>query len=126
MKEHEDDNDDRPRKRLKELDWPPEPDPALWEDPLLRDDVKPLRGFEFEAIGQSFRCDPLASHRASYVIHSLPSNRFHRSRSYFSGCTPPVDETRITSCAQSARAITSTSSGSVTSSFTWLTSGSYE
>jgi hypothetical protein len=26
----------------------------LWEDPLSRDDVKPLRPFEFEAIGKLF------------------------------------------------------------------------
>lgn len=47
-------NDDRPTKRLKDLNWPLEPNEALWDDPLSRNDLKPLRAFEYEAIG-SFR-----------------------------------------------------------------------
>ncbi|ORY74095.1 hypothetical protein BCR35DRAFT_353983 [Leucosporidium creatinivorum] len=46
-------DDERPTKRLKDLHWPAEPNPALWEDPLQRDDVKPLRGFELEAVATS-------------------------------------------------------------------------
>ncbi|KAK4050271.1 hypothetical protein OIV83_003592 [Microbotryomycetes sp. JL201] len=49
-----DDDDDydslRPSKRLKDLRWPAEPSPGLWLDPLARNDVKPLRGFEYEAV----------------------------------------------------------------------------
>ncbi|KAM0786335.1 hypothetical protein ACM66B_001808 [Microbotryomycetes sp. NB124-2] len=47
----EDDYDSlKPHKRLEDLSWPVEPSPGLWLDPLSRDDVKPLRGFEFEAV----------------------------------------------------------------------------
>ncbi|BGP56585.1 hypothetical protein JCM8202_000229 [Rhodotorula sphaerocarpa] len=46
-------DDDRPRKRLKDLHWPAEPDPTLWDDPLQRDDVKPLRHSELEAVATS-------------------------------------------------------------------------
>lgn len=42
---------ERPKKRLRELNWPDEPDEGLWGNPLHRDDLKPLRGFEYEAIG---------------------------------------------------------------------------
>ncbi|GAA5954556.1 hypothetical protein JCM3765_003808, partial [Sporobolomyces pararoseus] len=49
----DDTEDDRPRKKLKDLIWPAEPNPILWEDPLQRDDVKPLRPFEYEAIATS-------------------------------------------------------------------------
>lgn len=45
------DYDHRPQKRLKDLSWPPEPNAGLWDDPLQRDDVKPLRGFELQAVG---------------------------------------------------------------------------
>ena len=38
-------------KRLQDVEWPREPDSKLWDDPLARDDVKPLRRFEYEAIG---------------------------------------------------------------------------
>ncbi|GAA5874068.1 hypothetical protein JCM16303_002679 [Sporobolomyces ruberrimus] len=48
-----DDLDERPTKRLKDLHWPAEPSDLLWDDPLQRDDVKPLRPFEFEAIATS-------------------------------------------------------------------------
>ncbi|GAA6049060.1 hypothetical protein JCM3770_003867 [Rhodotorula araucariae] len=47
------DDDDRPRKRLKDLHWPAEPDPTLWDDPLQRDEVKPLRHAELEAVATS-------------------------------------------------------------------------
>ena len=50
-RDDDDKEDDRPRKRLRDLVWPAEPNPILWEDPLQRDDVKPLRPFEYEAIG---------------------------------------------------------------------------
>ncbi|TNY20928.1 hypothetical protein DMC30DRAFT_446605 [Rhodotorula diobovata] len=46
-------DDDRPRKRLKDLHWPAEPDPTLWDDPLQRDEVKPLRHSELEAVATS-------------------------------------------------------------------------
>ncbi|GAA5998560.1 zinc finger HIT domain-containing protein [Rhodotorula paludigena] len=46
-------DDDRPRKRLKDLHWPAEPDPTLWDDPLQRDDLKPLRHSELEALATS-------------------------------------------------------------------------
>ncbi|GAA5889670.1 hypothetical protein JCM5296_002427 [Sporobolomyces johnsonii] len=51
--EDRNEHDERPRKRLKELHWPAEPNPMLWDDPLQRDDVKPLRHFELEAIATS-------------------------------------------------------------------------
>lgn len=44
-------DDGRPRKRLKDLHWPAEPDPTLWDDPLQRDEIKPMRHSELEAIG---------------------------------------------------------------------------
>ncbi|KAI5474166.1 hypothetical protein MNV49_004071 [Pseudohyphozyma bogoriensis] len=44
---------ERPIKRLKDLHWPPEPSSMFWDDPLQRDDVKPLRGFEYEALATS-------------------------------------------------------------------------
>ncbi|GAA5880316.1 hypothetical protein JCM3774_006726 [Rhodotorula dairenensis] len=46
-------DDDRPRKRLKDLHWPAEPDPTLWDDPLQRDEIKPMRHSELEAIATS-------------------------------------------------------------------------
>ncbi|POY73324.1 hypothetical protein BMF94_3659 [Rhodotorula taiwanensis] len=46
-------DDDRPRKRLKDLHWPAEPDPTLWDDPLQRDDIKPLKHSELEALATS-------------------------------------------------------------------------
>lgn len=57
-------DDDRPRKRLKDLHWPAEPDPTLWET-LQRDEVKPLRHSELEAVGASFPLllRPLSSQR---------------------------------------------------------------
>ncbi|GAA6060652.1 hypothetical protein JCM10212_001208 [Sporobolomyces blumeae] len=48
--EEQDDLESRPTKRLKDLTWPAEPNPMLWDDPLARDDLKPLRPFELEAI----------------------------------------------------------------------------
>lgn len=41
----------RPTKRLKDLDWPEEPDDSLWTDPLSKTDIKPLRHIEYEAVG---------------------------------------------------------------------------
>lgn len=41
----------RPLKRLRDLDWPEEPDASFWNDPLKRDELKPLRNFELEAVG---------------------------------------------------------------------------
>lgn len=38
-------------KRLRDLDWPPEPDDDVFRDPLKRDDLKPLKVNEYEAIG---------------------------------------------------------------------------
>ncbi|GAA5841837.1 hypothetical protein JCM9279_003124 [Rhodotorula babjevae] len=46
-------DDDRPRKRLKDLHWPAEPDPTLWDDPLQRDEIKPVRHSELEAVATS-------------------------------------------------------------------------
>lgn len=43
----------KPLKRLRDLEWPEEPDSSLWSDPLRRDELKPLRNFELEAVGQS-------------------------------------------------------------------------
>lgn len=43
----------RPTKRLVDLKWPVEPLESMWDDPLSRDDLKPLRGWEYEAIGSS-------------------------------------------------------------------------
>ena len=40
-------------KHLSELRWPPEPDAAIFTDPLLREDPKPLRKEELMRIGQS-------------------------------------------------------------------------
>ncbi|GAA5852399.1 hypothetical protein JCM8547_006768 [Rhodosporidiobolus lusitaniae] len=50
-KEQSDDN--RPRKRLKDLHWPAEPDPTAWDDPLQREDIKPMRHSELEALATS-------------------------------------------------------------------------
>ena len=44
----------RPLKRLRDLQWPNEPDPSLWDDPLNQHEVKPLRNQEYEAIGLLF------------------------------------------------------------------------
>lgn len=44
-------DDDRPIKRLRDMYWPLEPNEALWDDPLSINDLKPLRSFEYEAIG---------------------------------------------------------------------------
>jgi hypothetical protein len=44
----------KPLKRLQDLKWPPEPDAALWNEPLSRNDPKPLRQDQFLAIGPSF------------------------------------------------------------------------
>lgn len=38
---------------LVSLNWPPEPDPGLFTDPLLKDDPKPLRHEELLRIGMS-------------------------------------------------------------------------
>ncbi|KAL0255626.1 hypothetical protein I308_100431 [Cryptococcus tetragattii IND107] len=38
---------------LTSLNWPPEPDPSLFTDPLLKDDPKPLRHEELLRIAQS-------------------------------------------------------------------------
>ena len=46
--------DNEPSRRLTELIWPAEPDSRLWYDPLYRNDVKPLRPFEYEAIGACY------------------------------------------------------------------------
>ena len=43
----------RPTKKLVDLKWPVEPLESMWDDPLSRDDLKPLRGWEYEAIGSS-------------------------------------------------------------------------
>ena len=43
----------RPTRKLVQLDWPIEPLESMWDDPLSRDDLKPLRGWEYEAIGSS-------------------------------------------------------------------------
>ena len=37
--------------RLRDLEWPEEPDEALWDDPLNAHEIKPLRSNEYEAIG---------------------------------------------------------------------------
>ncbi|GAA6026017.1 hypothetical protein JCM11491_005338 [Sporobolomyces phaffii] len=55
---NDDDDDDevdarRPTKRLKDLHWPAEPSALAYDDPLARDDVKPLRPFEYEAVATS-------------------------------------------------------------------------
>jgi len=53
---HQDDEQlspQNPLKPLADLSWPSEPDPALFCDPLARDDIKPLRRFQFEAIATS-------------------------------------------------------------------------
>lgn len=55
--EAENENDElqppKPLKRLQDLEWPEEPDSSLWADPLNRDELKPLRNFELEAIGKA-------------------------------------------------------------------------
>ncbi|GAA5979859.1 hypothetical protein JCM5350_005520 [Sporobolomyces pararoseus] len=66
-RDDDDKEDDRPRKRLRDLVWPAEPNPILWEDPLQRDDVKPLRPFEYEAIATS---PPLRSLLASTSLRN--------------------------------------------------------
>lgn len=38
-------------KRLKDLEWPELPNTEPWTDPLRRDEPKPLRHSELEAIG---------------------------------------------------------------------------
>ena len=43
----------RPTRKLVDLNWPVEPAESIWDDPLSRDDLKPLRGWEYEAIGSS-------------------------------------------------------------------------
>ncbi|ODN81737.1 hypothetical protein L202_02128 [Cryptococcus amylolentus CBS 6039] len=43
----------QPLKSLSSLKWPPEPDPSIFTDPLLKDDPKPLRHEELLRIAQS-------------------------------------------------------------------------
>lgn len=45
--------DPSPLKSLTEVNWPPEPDPDVFTDPLLREDPKPLRREELMRIGRS-------------------------------------------------------------------------
>lgn len=101
-------DEERPRKRLKELYWPPEPDSALWEDPLLRDDVKPLRGFEFEAIGTSTYSSKLSSISTSWLT------RFNVSliRSHFGRVEAVAHPTRTARHSESTSELAPASAGS--------------
>ncbi|PWN49778.1 hypothetical protein IE53DRAFT_380289 [Violaceomyces palustris] len=80
-------------KPLKDLKWPEEPDPLIYLDPLRRDDPKPLRPDQLQAIATdaSIRklltpSDPLHPHgkvqpglkRALDTLDSLPTDR-HRN-----------------------------------------------
>ncbi|KAM0749400.1 hypothetical protein T439DRAFT_381741 [Meredithblackwellia eburnea MCA 4105] len=74
-------SDHRPTKRLKSLHWPPEPSSIFWDDPLRRDDVKPLRGFELEAISTNLALRPLLSSPAfQSIATSLLSIHSRRDR----------------------------------------------
>lgn len=42
-----------PLRALTSLSWPPEPDEAIFDDPLMKEDAKPLRHVQLERIGQS-------------------------------------------------------------------------
>lgn len=42
-----------PLKALTSLSWPPEPDEAIFDDPLMKEDAKPLRHAQLERIGPS-------------------------------------------------------------------------
>ncbi|KAK4051976.1 hypothetical protein OIO90_004506 [Microbotryomycetes sp. JL221] len=66
VQRHDQDDYDsmKPRKRLRDLKWPLEPDSRLWMDPLARDDVKPLRGFELESIATDVKIRSLLGSRS--------------------------------------------------------------
>ncbi|GAA5933633.1 zinc finger HIT domain-containing protein [Sporobolomyces koalae] len=91
-------DDSRPTKRLKDLHWPAEPNPILWEDPLQRDDVKPLRPFEYEAIAT---CPELRAVLASETlqttltrISNLPRHAKEPSMRHLLGLTPEALSTQ--------------------------------
>lgn len=69
-------DDGRARKKLKDVRWPPEPELGLWSDPLAKDDLKPLRRFEYEALGQSTPPHPLFLQQTP--LTSLPLARAPR------------------------------------------------
>jgi hypothetical protein len=55
----------RPTKRLRDLRWPEPPQSDVWDDPLKKDEPKPLRPFELEAIGTwVFYCFPMNLQRS--------------------------------------------------------------
>lgn len=55
---------------MKDLHWPAEPDPTLWDDPLQRDEIKPLRHSELEAIGRPVVHFPMT--RGSSLVTAPP------------------------------------------------------
>ncbi|SCZ87830.1 BZ3500_MvSof-1268-A1-R1_Chr2-3g05298 [Microbotryum saponariae] len=97
--------DDRPRKKLKDLRWPPEPDASIFLDPLARDDVKPLRRREYEAIATSPTIRRLLLTQPSLIptlsrllaIPTEPSNSSYHNHSSHSLRAPPPPSARETS-----------------------------
>ncbi|SCV74927.1 BQ2448_7956 [Microbotryum intermedium] len=98
-------SDDRPRKKLKDLKWPPEPDACIFLDPLARDDVKPLRRKEYEAIATSPTIRRLLLTQPSLIptlshllaIPTEPSNSSYNTHSNHSLRAPPPSGPRETS-----------------------------
>ncbi|SGZ21308.1 BQ5605_C021g09354 [Microbotryum silenes-dioicae] len=98
-------SDDRPRKKLKDLHWPPEPDASIFLDPLARDDVKPLRRKEYEAIATSPTIRRLLLTQPSLIptlsrllaIPAEPFNSSYHNQSSHSLRAPPPPSARETS-----------------------------
>ncbi|KAL1411174.1 hypothetical protein Q8F55_002124 [Vanrija albida] len=68
-----------PLRPLTSLKWPPEPDDAIFTDPLKRDDPKPLRQAELERISTSEPLRELLAEpalvRVLSALDSLPSSK---------------------------------------------------
>lgn len=59
-----------PTVRLRDLKWPEEPDPSIWQDPLRRDELKPMRQYELQAIGMSKLTGCLSRRKGEQLIFS--------------------------------------------------------
>ncbi|OWZ32476.1 hypothetical protein C343_03112 [Cryptococcus neoformans C23] len=77
---------------LVSLNWPPEPDPGLFTDPLLKDDPKPLRHEELLRIAQSTSLRALLVDRTLICIlqllDTLPPPARHSALSKLLGFDP--------------------------------------
>ncbi|WVQ80561.1 hypothetical protein IAT38_002666 [Cryptococcus sp. DSM 104549] len=81
----------KPLRPLTSLSWPPEPDPGIFTDPLLKDDPKPLRREELLRIAQSPSLRALLATSLPPILRlldTLPPNARHATLSRILGLDP--------------------------------------